>query len=172
MLNKMLKWRKKNSKGFSLIELIIVIAIMAILVGILAPQFVKYVNQSRISTDKKNLQEVISAVNVYCADPDTKFIATAGTDGTVALGSFTLAASAAATAGTDDVAAAMKAAGLDQTKITAKSTDLAGTVITARVNSKSNVEYKITLPSGKAATASPYKELLKDLGIGTDYPTT
>jgi prepilin-type N-terminal cleavage/methylation domain-containing protein len=30
MLNKMLKWRKKNSKGFSLVELIIVIAIMAI----------------------------------------------------------------------------------------------------------------------------------------------
>ncbi|MCI1723730.1 MAG: prepilin-type N-terminal cleavage/methylation domain-containing protein [Lachnospiraceae bacterium] len=27
----MLKWRKKNSKGFSLVELIIVIAIMAIL---------------------------------------------------------------------------------------------------------------------------------------------
>ena len=28
MLNKMLKWRKRNSKGFSLVELIIVIAIM------------------------------------------------------------------------------------------------------------------------------------------------
>jgi len=65
MLNMMLKWRKKNSKGFSLVELIIVIAIMAILVGILAPQFVKYVNQSRESTDIKNLQEVMSAVRQY-----------------------------------------------------------------------------------------------------------
>ena len=70
MLNMMLKWRKKNSKGFSLVELIIVIAIMAILVGILAPQFIKYVNQSRESTDIKNMQEVISAIQVYCADSD------------------------------------------------------------------------------------------------------
>ena len=36
---------RKNNKGFSLVELIIVIAIMAILAGILIPQFVKCISR-------------------------------------------------------------------------------------------------------------------------------
>ncbi len=43
--------KQKNNKGFSLVELIVVIAIMAVLVGVLAPQFIKYVEKSRESTD-------------------------------------------------------------------------------------------------------------------------
>ena len=42
---------KINNKGFSLVELIIVIAIMAILAGALAPQLIKYIDNSRKSTD-------------------------------------------------------------------------------------------------------------------------
>ena len=37
----------KNNKGFSLVELIIVIAIMAILVGVIAPQLILYIEKSR-----------------------------------------------------------------------------------------------------------------------------
>ena len=43
----------KNNKGFSLVELIIVVAIMAVLIGVLAPQYIKYVEKSRKSTDEK-----------------------------------------------------------------------------------------------------------------------
>ena len=48
----------KNNKGFSLIELIIVIAIMAILVAVIAPNLTKYLGKSKAETDKKNIDEV------------------------------------------------------------------------------------------------------------------
>lgn len=59
---------KKNNKGFSLVELIIVIAIMAVLIGVLAPQYLKYVNNSKVSTDATNAQEMATAINVAVAD--------------------------------------------------------------------------------------------------------
>ncbi len=59
---------KKNNNGFSLVELIIVIAIMAVLVGVLAPQFIKYVEQSRRSRDISTAQEVREAVLADIAD--------------------------------------------------------------------------------------------------------
>ena len=59
---------KKNNKGFSLVELIIVIAIMAVLVGVLAPQFIKYVEQSRRSRDISTAQEIRESVLAAIAD--------------------------------------------------------------------------------------------------------
>lgn len=45
----------RNNKGFSLIELIIVIAIMAVLVGVIAPVYVKYVESGKESADIANM---------------------------------------------------------------------------------------------------------------------
>jgi len=61
-----------SSKGFSLVELIVVIAIMAILVGILAPNLMKQVEKSRLSKDKSTLESIATAFSTAWADVDAQ----------------------------------------------------------------------------------------------------
>ena len=57
-------WLKEN-KGFSLVELIVVILIMAIIAIALAPQILKWVNNSRISTDMQTKDTLVGAGRVW-----------------------------------------------------------------------------------------------------------
>lgn len=80
---KFLNKKKNDNKGFSLVELIIVVAILAILVGLLAPQYLKYVEKSRKSADASNLDEMVRAIQVYAADaeetlPEDRYTITIG----------------------------------------------------------------------------------------------
>lgn len=101
--------KKLNNKGFSLVELIIVIAIMAVLIGVLAPQYLKYVERSRTSTDQDNVTAIVSALQVYGADPDAT---TALADGDL----ITIGRTAATTVITTDTNGAVQDA-LDEANI-------------------------------------------------------
>ena len=56
--------KKMNNKGFSLVELIVVVLIMAIIAVALAPQVMKWVENSRKSTDAQNYDSIVSAANI------------------------------------------------------------------------------------------------------------
>ncbi|MCQ2081728.1 MAG: type II secretion system GspH family protein [Lachnospiraceae bacterium] len=59
---------ENNNKGISLMELIIVIAIMAVLVGIISPMMVKYVSKAKQVRVEKEATEFIKAAKVAYID--------------------------------------------------------------------------------------------------------
>lgn len=71
-MNKVRKHGKETA-GFSLVELIIVIAIMAALIAIVAPTYLKYVDKARRASDEDTLGTVVRAVQVAASDPDYAF---------------------------------------------------------------------------------------------------
>lgn len=85
--------KEMNNKGFSLVELIIVIAIMVILIAVLAPQYLRYVEKARVSSDQNTIVEYINAMQTVAADPEinldgTKtYTVTVGTDGKIVVSS-------------------------------------------------------------------------------------
>lgn len=62
--------RNSKKKGFSLVELIVVVAIMAVLVAVLAPTLTKYVEKSRTQKDESAVAELVNAANLAIADED------------------------------------------------------------------------------------------------------
>lgn len=88
--------KEMNNKGFSLVELIIVIAIMVILIAVLAPQYLRYVEKSRVASDQNTIVEYINALQTIAADPEislsdsatlaaSKYTVTINSDGTIAV---------------------------------------------------------------------------------------
>ncbi|MEE0809148.1 MAG: prepilin-type N-terminal cleavage/methylation domain-containing protein [Acutalibacteraceae bacterium] len=65
----MLKRIKNTTKGFSLIELIVVIAIMVVLAAVLAPALLGYVEKSRAQKDSSAMDEVTNAITLSLAEP-------------------------------------------------------------------------------------------------------
>lgn len=59
---------RKKKKGFTLIELMIVIAIIAILAAILVPNFLRARNQGNVTACKSNLKNLATSMEMYATD--------------------------------------------------------------------------------------------------------
>lgn len=62
--------KKLNNKGFSLVELIIVIAIMVVLIGVLSATILKYMDRTKYGKDMSGLDSLHTAVQAYLGDPE------------------------------------------------------------------------------------------------------
>lgn len=72
MKKKLQKYLSGEREGFSLVELIIVIAIMAILIGIIALAVIPYMEKSRVGKDQQTVDTVYSAYQSAIADAQSQ----------------------------------------------------------------------------------------------------
>lgn len=81
---------KKSNKGFSLVELIIVIAIMAILAAAIAPALIRYIDKSRKADDVQFFGQINTAASAALANEDAyeAVAANIGTTNAVWTGTF------------------------------------------------------------------------------------
>ncbi len=70
----MLQKLRGNSQGFTLIELMIVIAIIGILAAIAIPNFISYRDKAYCSKAETDAQNVLAALASYFSEPDNTSI--------------------------------------------------------------------------------------------------
>ena len=137
--------KKLNNKGFSLVELIIVIAIMAVLIVVLAPQYLRYVERSRNSTDRSNADSIESALMVWGSETDVTLdlypapAAGATISGTVTITDAAFTVASANADMEDAINAALTNAGIAHTIRCQSRSAFTQYVVTVTVNDNGNV---------------------------------
>ncbi len=56
------------SRGFTLIELLVVLAILGLLAGLVGPQLIKHLGESKTKTARLQIEELSSALDMYRLD--------------------------------------------------------------------------------------------------------
>lgn len=147
-----MKQKKLNNKGFSLVELIVVIAIMAVLIGLLAPQFIKYIDRSKFSTDIKNGQEIATVIQTLIAE-----------------GKITENNTGEVFSGTGKAFTAAKANNLLTEAPTSKSSPGSGFFVSYK---KDGTEVKVYVGGSADATKLVYPDLGSAMANGAGRPTS
>ncbi len=63
-------WRE-NKKGFTLLELIVVMAILVVLAGLVVPRYNNVLSSSRIKTHNANVKMIEDALELYAVNTNT-----------------------------------------------------------------------------------------------------
>ena len=144
-----------KNKGFSLVELIIVIAIMAILAAAIAPALIRYIDKSRKSDDVAAAETVNTAVNAALANEDAYSEA-------AAYGAFNSTSVVWSADGGDTLAASNATVG--STFGTEMSANLGGEAPKVKYNKYGNTSWQVKLQeSGKAYVFKGDVELQPDI---------
>lgn len=152
-----MKNKKMNNKGFSLVELIIVIAIMAILVGVLAPVYTQYVERTRKSSDVNGVADIATAMETTLIDFSSRGVtgsitATIPADGTAV--TFT-----STDTGTTTMADAVEGIIGTGFHLTANWSSTTNTSLVATIDTNGSVTYTVTASSVVAEMMAEYPAL-------------
>ena len=62
------KNRKRNSSGFTIVEILVVVIIIAVLASMIAPKFFRHIGQAKQSVAKNNIIALESAIDIFSVD--------------------------------------------------------------------------------------------------------